>query len=136
MSHYTKCKTKISDTAALKQALLDLGFKAVEVHEKAEHLYGYQGDKRQQTAEVIVRRQHVGSASNDIGFKRQEDGTYEAIISQYDQGKHNDKWLKKLNQRYTFNKVTTELQDMGYEVGTVTTEKGQIKFNAVSVYGG
>ena len=135
MSHFTKCRTKISDQSALVKALSDLGYKTVEVNETATNLYGYQGDKRDQVAEVIIRRKHVGGSSNDIGFKRQEDGTFEAIISEYDQGRHNAKWLKSLNQRYAYQKVTKELEEMGYEVGQVTTENGKLKFDAVSVYG-
>jgi hypothetical protein len=136
MSHFTRCKTKISDAAALKQALLDMGLKEVEVHQTATNLYGYQNDKRDQTAEVIVRRKFVGGMSNDIGFKRGEDGTFEAIISEYDKTKYSAGWLKKLNQRYTFRKVSAELEDMGYEVGQVVNENGKITFEAQSVYGG
>lgn len=136
MSHYTKCKTKISDAAALVAALKDLGFKAVELHETPQNLYGYQGDVREQKAEVILRRKEVGASSNDIGFVRGADGTFEAIISDFDKSRYNAGWLKKLNQRYSYQKVTKELGDMGYEIGDVTTEQGKIKFKAVSVYGG
>lgn len=113
-----------------------MGFKKVELHKEAANLYGYQGDKREQTAEVIIRRAEVGGSSNDIGFKRQKDGTFEAIISDYDKSRYNANWLKKLNQKYAYHKVTAELSDMGYEVENVVTENGKIKFRAVSVYGG
>ena len=136
MSHMTRCKTKLSDQGCLIKALADVGYNRVEVHEEATNLYGYQGDMREQKAEVVIRRAQVGSASNDMGFKRAEDGTFEAIISDYDKHRHNQEWLKKVNQRYAFHKVTKELTDMGYEIGDVVTEQGKIKFKAMSVYGG
>jgi hypothetical protein len=127
-----------------------MGFSNVQYSEQPRHLEGYQGDRRDQTAEIVLPRSQVGGAANDIGFKLQEDGTYGAIISDYD--KHNgasakneitkgihgykEGWLKKLNQRYSFHKVTKELSDMGYEIGEVVTEQGKIKFQAMSVYGG
>lgn len=55
-----------------------------QVSTKPEHLEGYHGDQRQQTAEIIIPRRQVGGASNDVGFKKNADGTYTAIISDYD----------------------------------------------------
>ena len=67
MSHFTRIKTRITEAKALVMALADVGFKTVEDHEAAQPLYGYQGDQRAQTAEVIIRRKFIGRASNDIG---------------------------------------------------------------------
>jgi hypothetical protein len=67
----------------LLAALAELGYGAVEEGE-ALPLYGYQGDRRRETAEIVVRRQHVGPASNDLGFARTEQG-YVPIVSEYDQ---------------------------------------------------
>lgn len=136
MSHYTRCKTKLSDHQSLLKALADLGLKGVRYNEVPQQLEGYQGDKREQTAEIIIPRSSVGMSSNDIGFKRAEDGTYEAIISDYDKRRYSQEWLKKLNQRYSYQKVTKELEDMGYEVGEVVTENGKIKLHCVDAYGG
>lgn len=99
MSHFTSIKTQIKNRDALVTALNDIGFKNIELHETAQHLYGYQGDVREQTAEVIIRRQYIGSSSNDIGFKQQADGQYEAIISEYDRHQYNQQWMNKLMQR-------------------------------------
>src|SRR6266576_3649780 len=103
MSHFTTIKTKITEAKALLTALADLGFKEVEFHETPQHLYGYRGDKRAQSAEVIIRRKFVGGASNDIGFKRQADGTFEAIISEFDRRKYSQEWLNRLTQRYAYH---------------------------------
>lgn len=88
---------------ALVKALGDLGFKEVEVYRKPNCLYGYQGDKRTETAEVIVRREHIGTLSNDIGFKRGNDGTFQAIISEYDRTKYSETWLQDLADRYAYH---------------------------------
>jgi hypothetical protein len=72
-----------ADRRLLLAALGDLGFNVVEEGEQLP-LFGYQGDRRAETAELVVRRQHVGSASNDVGFARTPAG-YTPIISEYDE---------------------------------------------------
>jgi len=114
MSHFTTIKTQFVDAKHLKQALADLGFKTVEVHEVARHLYGYEGDVRRQTAEVIIRRKFVGPASNDIGFKRQSDGTFEAIISEFDREEYSKRWLNRLAQRYAYHVIREKLHQQGF----------------------
>ncbi|AFY57556.1 Protein of unknown function (DUF1257) [Rivularia sp. PCC 7116] len=116
MSHFTAIKTQIKDRDALVKALADVGFKNIEVHETAESLYGYQGDVRAETAEVIIRRKYVGSYSNDIGFKLQEDGQYQAIISEFDRGRYNQQWLGKVMQRYGYYSLMASAQEQGFTV--------------------
>lgn len=116
VSHFTKIKTNLKDAAALKLALADLGFKTVETHDTAQNLYGYQGDVRRQKAEIIIRREFIGAASNDIGFKRSDDGSFEAIISEFDSYQHNEIWLHKLKQRYSYHVVVKEMESQGYEI--------------------
>ena len=83
MSLYRERKTKINDARALEEALKQKGFSPLR-HSQPVPLEGYMGDKRKDTAEIIIPRQQVGRASNDIGFKRQEDGSFAAIISDFD----------------------------------------------------
>ena len=109
MSHFTTIKTQITDKNVLLKALSELGFSDVECHETAQHLYGFQGDARAQTAEIIIRRKYVGSASNDIGFKRHGDGTFEAIISEYDRRTYSQQWVGRLQQRYAYHTVREQL---------------------------
>jgi hypothetical protein len=128
MSHFTCIKTQIKNQAALIQALADVGFKTVEVHETAQHLYGFQGDVREQTAEVIIRRQYIGRASNDIGFKRQEDGQFEAIISEYDRHEYSQQWLNGLIQRYGYHALMATAPAQGFTVEEEETlEDGTIR---------
>ena len=72
-----------SNRELLLAALADLGYTEVEEGE-ALALYGYLGDRRPETAALVVRRRHLGRASNDLGFARTADG-YVPIISEYDQ---------------------------------------------------
>ncbi len=118
MSHYTKCKTKISDQQALLKALASaFGWTNVEVHKTPQSLFGYQGDIRPERAEVIVRRQNISAASNDLGFQLAPDGTYQAIISEYDQGILGPDFLRTLSQTYSENIVRQELvQNQDFEV--------------------
>jgi hypothetical protein len=124
MSHFTTIRTQITDTDALVKALADVGFDEVEAHQTAQNLSGYQGDLRSQTAEVIVRRQHIGRASNDIGFKRQDDGTFEAIISEYDRKKYSQQWLERLTQRYAYHAAMAKLEEQGFTLNTEEVEEG------------
>jgi hypothetical protein len=73
----------LKDRRLLLAALADLGYTQVEEGE-ALPLYGYQGDRRSETAELVVRRCHLGAASNDVGFARTPEG-YVPIVSEYDQ---------------------------------------------------
>ena len=116
MSHFTAIKTQIKDAEALVKALADVGFKQVEVHGTAQPLYGFQGDVRSQTAEVIIRRKYVGRASNDIGFQRQQDGTFEAIISEYDRRNYAQPWLNQVMQRYGYHALLATASVQGFAV--------------------
>jgi hypothetical protein len=87
-----------------------MGFTSVECHEEAQHLYGYQGDRRPETAEVIVRRKDIGPASNDIGFKRQSSGEYQAIISEYDRRRFSEAWLQELNRNYACSVIQEQVR--------------------------
>lgn len=126
MSHYVDVLTEIRDTNALVRALGRLGFEGkVETHDKAQNLYGYHGDKRPQKAHVIIRRQFIGSSSNDIGFEKTNEGRFKAHISEFESatgayaggtGKYTQEWQKKL---YTY---------YGVEKAKMTFEKKKISY--------
>ncbi|MBE1530564.1 DUF1257 domain-containing protein [Actinomadura algeriensis] len=123
MSHYTKVRTTITDQKRLVTVLNDLGFPEVESHSSPTHLYGYQGDRRPEKAEVVVRRRHVGSASNDLGFHRTADGTFEAIISGFDRRKYDAGWLKKVSQRYGRLTALAFAEDNGFDIAAEETDR-------------
>lgn len=101
MSAYIKLLTPMTDQECLLAALADLGFDSgmVEVHATPVHLVGYGGDQREQTANIVIRRRHVGTASNDVGFLASATG-YQAFVSGYDHPRFGAEWLTQLNTLY------------------------------------
>jgi len=89
VSHFVQCQTEFRDAEALIAALVECGFEPsqTEGHAEAAPLFGYQGDVRPQKAHVVIRRQHVGSGANDVGWERQPNGTFKAWIGEFD-GRH------------------------------------------------
>ena len=88
------------DRQLLLAALTDLGYGEVEEGENLP-LFGYQDDQRSETAEIVVRRRHLGAASNDLGFTRTPHG-YMPIVSEYDQQRlHGGKFLITLRTAYS-----------------------------------
>jgi Protein of unknown function (DUF1257) len=84
VSKYLHFESEVfKDRGLLLAALADLGFAEVE-EGNALALYGYEGSRRDETAELVVRRRHVGRASNDLGFRRTAEG-FVPVISEYDQ---------------------------------------------------
>ena len=84
MSKYlTFPEIAFKDRRLLLAALGQIGFTDFEEGEQLP-LYGYQGDRRPETAEIVVRRQVIGPASNDLGFTRTPTG-YVPIVSEYDE---------------------------------------------------
>ncbi len=128
MSHYSTIKTRLVEQDYLVRALEDVGYKGkVKVYEEPVRLRGYLGDPRRQKAEIVIRRGHVGRASNDIGFRRTAAGTYDAMISGYDRAKHSAKWLGHLTQRYAYYAAVDKLRDQGFEIVEETEDrKGQL----------
>ena len=128
MSHFTKIKTQIKDREALVAALQKvMGFRHLEVHDVPQHLYGYQADERPETAEVIIRREYIGRASNDVGFKLQPDGTYQAIVSKWDSGRFNDAWMGRLTQAYAYQVVKEQAEIMGLEIESEQVVNGEVR---------
>lgn len=101
MSAYIQLATPMTDRECLLDALADVGFRrdAVEVHETGQALVGYEGLQRSQSANIIIRRAHLGSASNDLGFVSTPTG-FRLIVGDYDRARFGPSWLAKLNQRY------------------------------------
>ena len=130
MSHYSEVQIELTDEGCLMAALDSLGFKGkVEVHKEAQPIYGYQGDVRDQKAHVIIRRQHVGPAANDLGFERQPDGKYRVWVSDYDRkyNRYDDTWMGRLKQAYGVEKAKAEAKKRGYRITEQKQEDGRIR---------
>ncbi len=127
MSHYTSIALEIRDRDALVAALADLGLDKVEVHNQPQHLYGYEADVRPEKAEVIVRRDHVGPLSNDIGFRKTASGAFEAVISEYDQQNgYGQDWRNRLLQRYGRHVAVAKLAKKGFRVVREEARDGKL----------
>ena len=120
MSHYTVMETRLKDVDALVEALSDMGYDELEVYDKPRPLVEFVGGEPNQRANVIIRKQYVGRLSNDIGFRLGSDGRFEAIISDYDQDRHNDRWMAELTKRYAYHATRTKLEEQGF---TLTHEQ-------------
>jgi hypothetical protein len=78
-------------------------------------LYGYQGDRRPQTADIVVRRKFISSASNDLGFRWVGDH-FDAIISEYDVRLLGKDFTARLTRAYAYHKVKKEADRRGLAV--------------------
>lgn len=107
MSKYmTFTETAFKDRETLLKALAECGYETVEEGE-ALSLYGYQGDKRPETAQIVVRRKYIGSASNDLGFQKTDAG-FVPVISEYDQRFiMQGKFLTNLRTNYNLKSAET-----------------------------
>jgi len=129
MSEYIKAKTcfKITNVAELLAALVDMKPEwknRIEVHQTAQNLFGYTGDRRTDKAEIIIRRGDVGIASNDIGFKYQDDGTITAIISAYDQNRYGKSWQSDLAKSYAYRVAEKQAVKVGATITKTVNENG------------
>ena len=128
MSKYGLLETQIADQKYLIAALGEMGYR-VEVHPQGTALVGYEGHDRQEKANIIIRRQQLDSASNDIGFTRAADGRYVARLSEYDQRiGFNQKWLNRVHQLYKEKQTIATAKAKGYVFKgreVVKTEEGE-----------
>lgn len=128
MSRYCEVQTNFQDGDALVDALMETGkwtAEQIEVHNTPQNLFGYRGDRRSQKAHIIIRRKHVGSLSNDLGFVRNEDGEYEAIISEYDSRKYGKAWIGRLTGNYAYHRVRREQESRGRTVSRERKQNGR-----------
>ena len=134
MSEYAQYEGEYVDRDCLVNALVEQGYarEHIEVHETPQQLIDFQGhathylDPAGDKAEIIVRRNHVGGAANDLGFKKQENGKFAPIISRYDTGKHNTKWLDGLKRSYTDGVMQKAAKRMGLKLKSRTTVNGKL----------
>lgn len=130
MSHYVECKPGFKDREALIEALVAVGFarSQIEAHQDAVVLYGYRGDERPQRAHVVIRREHVGQAANDVGWERLPDGTYRAWISEYDQRHRFSEALQnRIKQEYAVAALSRQARSLGRTVERCPRADGAIE---------
>jgi len=128
MSLYCQIETAMKNQEALIFALMETGLwqrEQIEIYDEPQHLFGYRGDLRQDKANIIIRRKNVGPSSNDIGFQRNEDGTFKAIISEFDKSKYNQSWIDKLKANYAFQAIRLQQEKKGRQVSRTKLPDGK-----------
>lgn len=136
MSHYSKIETQIMEKESLLKALHDLGYTDIETYDQAENLFGYQGDVRPEQANIIIRRKFISPESNDVGFKLTAEGTYEAIVSEYDQELLGKDWVGRVSQNYAEHAVVSKLEQQGFSVAEKKVDPISKKVHLVLRRGG
>ncbi len=144
MSEYSTNKTIFKDASLLIAALIEMGFDASEIEhsDSAKQLFDYHGHATKYTdvngdkAEIIIRRNHVNArlssgASNDIGFKRQPDGTYAGVISAYDSNFANSAWLGKLTAAYSRKAIVQRATKQGLRFVGTSQQNGKTQLQFV-----
>lgn len=137
MSKYRRIEVEFRSEEALGKALQDcaatLGI-SFEVHAgEGAHLVGYLGDFRDEQAQYIVRRHHVGYGANDLGFARQPDGTFEMLLSEFDtrqadtEGTTQRALVNLLKQRYAYHATYELAWSNGYSVSETVNADGSIE---------
>ena len=108
MSKYMRVETVFKDESTLQQALTDVcQGRGIQFEQgQALTLYGYRGKARAETGDYVIRRKFVGRAANDLGFARKADGTFEAVISEFDSRHEGMSILNEVRQRYTHLQVS------------------------------
>lgn len=121
MSHFVTIAVEFKDRECIIEALKALGLDAVEQGSSLP-LYGYQGDRRSETADIVVRRQHLLPMSNDIGFTKSSDA-YRLVISEYDRGAlQKGEFVNDFTREYAKQKALKESRRLGYRL-----EKEQVE---------
>jgi len=137
MSKYMRVEVNFKDEDTLRQALRDVCQGRGIQFEQGQGLglYGFRGKARPETADYVIRRNFVGRAANDLGFARKADGTFEAVISQFDSRTEGMKILNEIRQRYTRLQVEKLARARGMRVEEVKDTSGAIRLKLYPVAG-
>lgn len=140
MSHFANVKTAIVDKECLIKALKTvLGIDTIiEDHNRPVKLTGYYGNKVAQHANVVVRGSQLGLKA-DIGFIRNEDGNYDAVIDGWDL-KHSQlefdspqDFLQKVQMTHTIAYIERNYPPSVWNYEQVTTKEGGIRLHLTAV---
>jgi len=134
MSHTVDVSTKITDEECLVKALCRVEnqtghiFPAsiIERH-KDPTLLNLYGSHRTVNAHIIIRRPNLGhGAYNDLGFVKNSDGSYTAVIAD----KYDSAWLQRLTTYYGVEKAKKEFKARGIKYTETTDDKGRVQLKA------
>ena len=133
MSKYKTISTEFRNVESLRKALDDLGYHrdhvmvAADPRQNSLPLYGYQGDRRPESAAVRIDRHGISRLSNDVGFAWNGQG-YSLIVSDFDSGGYfSGQRTQALMQRYAYHEVVRKARQQGYQVKETTLADGTIQ---------
>lgn len=97
MSAYITLMTPMTDQECLLASLVDLDLtrEQIEVHAEPVALVGY---GMAPTANIVIRRRHLGAAASDIGFLATATGYHAHLTNDHPQ--YGAAWLRQLHERY------------------------------------
>lgn len=115
MSKFERTTTTIADGTYLVEALEELGFKPA-VNWQGQELRGYGGVAWPEKAQVIIPRAQLKGALADVGFVRDRNGTYQAVIDDMDRDYAglNQAWLGRIAQVYKERQTMAVAKAKGY----------------------
>lgn len=128
MSRFCTVQTQFKDQDSLLRALIEIGgwtLEQIEIHAEPQNLFGYQNDARPEVAHIIIRKRYVGGSSNDIGFIKSSDGTFEAIISEFDRRRYDSRFMAKLKGSYAYHQIDKQMRHKGRKVSREMTSDGR-----------
>jgi hypothetical protein len=150
MSHFTEMEVQFSQKneaeliAALEQ---QFGKGSVELHPEGGEMFGYEGKNRSLVGSkspdfappchLIVRRKHLGTAANDIGYRRMPNGGYLAYISDYDRNQtFSEKKQAGVTQEYTLLVSEKALRAKNYgSIHRTILDNGSIRLEGTKLQG-
>ena len=127
MSAYKTINCSFKDKKTLLDCLKALNFNPIE-YEHKYRLQGYMNDLREQEAEIIVAKQQISHASNDLGFTYSDkDKEYLMICSDYDLHRGLG---DKIKQSYAITAIKSALKKNKFSVKEEITENNKVKISA------
>ena len=140
MSHYNDFKTIFKDEDALIKSLCrcktvsgkQIQRAWIQTHAQATALQGYDRGAAK-TAHIIIPKHylvgigdHQYDTWNDMGFLKEKDGSYQALISD----KYDGKWLGTLTTYYNIECARNAYTAKGMKCEEVLDDKGRIQLIA------
>jgi hypothetical protein len=118
MSHYSSVKTQINDLGALAAAAKEMGFGFLENARPRGYSTGVQCD-------AVIKL----PGSYDVGFQKQEDGSYNMVCDWYTGAV--EKAIGQngglLMQNYAYQKISCEAGARGYTVQRRLEQDGKMR---------
>jgi hypothetical protein len=113
MSKYKKFDWNCTNRASLLLAIQATNLPFEQAADNSISLYRYALRDQEQHASLVIRKENLASAYNDLGFALQPDGSYTAVVGDYGKGAA---VLNQIKQEYTLQEATRVARANGYTV--------------------